>query len=184
MALTDIINTLLPTAATDNVAVFDQDFNQIFRNARAIKAVIKEEAKLMEHPVESGAIITDHRIILPVQIELSLILLSEDYQDVYKQIRQIYFSSTLVVVQTRAGVYENQIIQSMPHEEDPEQYDVLVMALSLKQVQFVRAEFGVIPKQPKNSTTTRRGTQQGTPANTQQTGSAANDFFKGIGVFR
>ncbi len=32
----------------------------------------------MEHPVESGIIITDHRIILPVEIELSLILTSSN----------------------------------------------------------------------------------------------------------
>jgi hypothetical protein len=172
MALTEIISTLLPSFATDDVAVFTQDFTQVFAKARALKATVKESAKLMEHPVESGAIITDHRIILPVEIELSLILASSDYQNVYKQIRSFYLNSTFLTVQTRAGIYYNQIIESMPHEEDPSYYDVLTLALNLKQVQIVTAQFGVQTKNPSNGNTTRRGTQQGTPATPKQTTSA------------
>lgn len=170
MALPNILNTLLPSFAVDYVAVFDQDFNQLFRDARAIKATIKEEAKVMEHPVENGTIITDHRIILPVEIDLAMILLPDVYQDVYEQIRQYYFSSTLLTIQTKSGIYNNQLIAAMPHEEDPDQFDVITLALSLKQVQFVTAQYGVIPKQPKNNTTVKRGTQQATtPATTKQT---------------
>ncbi len=165
----NILSTLLPSYAVDYVAVFDQDYNQVFRTAKAIKAVVKEHAKVMEHPVETGAIITDHRIILPVEIQLSLILTSEDYQDVYKVIRQFYLNGTLLVVQTKSGIYDNQLIQSMPHEEDPTQYDILTLALTLKQVQFVTAQFVIAPKQPKNNTTIKRGSQNSSPANKEQT---------------
>lgn len=159
----NIISTLLPSFAIDYVAIFSQDYQQLFREARAIKAVVKEQSKVMEHPVESGAIITDHRIILPVEIELSLILASADYQSVYKQIRQYYFNATLLVVQTRSGIYENQLISGLPHEEDPTMFDALAIALTLKQVLFVTAKYGVVPKHASNSPTVNRGTQQGTP---------------------
>ena len=191
MSLTDIISTLLPTFAVDSVAVFTQDYQQLFKQARALKAVVKEQAKVMEHPVENGTIITDHRIILPVEIELTLILASSDYQNVYKNIRQYYFNGTLLVIQTRSDIYTNQLIASMPHEEDPTQYDVIPLILNLKQVQFVTAQFGVVPKQPKNANTVKRGTQQGTTAPVEQ-GSAAKQaldggtsFVKGLwkGVF-
>lgn len=157
------LNNLLPSAAVDYVAIFDQNFTQLFREARALKAVVKEQAKVMEHPVESGAIITDHRIILPVEIELSLILASADYQSVYKAIRQYYLNATLLVIQTRAGVYENQLISALPHEEDPTMFDALAIALSLKQVQFVQAQFGVIPKAPANKAVVNRGVQRPKP---------------------
>jgi hypothetical protein len=170
----DIINTLLPGFAVDTVAVFDQNYNQLFREARAIKAVVKEQSKVMEHPVESGAIITDHRIVLPVEIDLSLVLASEDYQDVYKEIRQYYLNATLLVVQTRSGIYTNQLIASLPHEEDPSMYDALTLALSLKEVIMVTAQFAVVPRNPARSSTTNRGTQQGRPATTSQTTTAQN----------
>jgi hypothetical protein len=113
--------------------------------------------------VESGAVITDHRIILPIEIDLSLILASEDYQSVYKAIRQYYLNATLLIIQTRAGIYENQLIAALPHEEDPTMFDALTIALSLKQVFFVTAQFGLVPKNPSNTTTVNRGAQQGTP---------------------
>ncbi len=169
MAISNLISTLLPSFAVDTVAVFTQDFTQVFRNARALKAVVKEQAKVMEHPVESGAIITDHRIILPIEIELSLLLTKDDYKDVYQTIRGYYLQGTLLVVQTRSGVYQNMLIQSMPHEENPDMYEALALALGLKQVIFATAKFGVVPKAPKNSAQVPRGTQQGTTTPTTST---------------
>ena len=167
------IDGFIPSFASDTVAIFTQDYTQLFKNARAIKANVKEEAKVMEHPIETGATIVDHRIILPTEIELSLILLSIDYQTVYHQIRDYYYNSTLMIVQTRSGSYPNQLIQSMPHEEDPTQYDVLTLVLNLKQVQFAVAQYGTTPKNPSNVNTSNRGTQQGTPATDSQSGSIA-----------
>lgn len=164
----NIINTLLPSAATDPVAIFDQNYNQLFKNAKSIKVTVKENSKLMEHPIETGAIITDHRIVLPIEIEMSLILASSDYTDVYKSIRQYYYNATLIIIQTRAAIYTNQLIESIPHEEDPNMYDALTIALSLKQVFFVTAQYAPAPKYPSNTNTQNRGTQQGTPATTQQ----------------
>ncbi len=172
----NVLSTAIASFGSDAVAVFTEDYTQVFRTARAIKAVVKETAKLMEHPIETGAIITDHRIILPVEIELSLVLIASDYQNVYKQIRQYYYNATLLYVQTRAGLYLNQLIQSMPHEEDPDQYDVLTLALHLRQVQYVTAQFSVVPKNISNSSTTNRGTQQGMPASNGQTFEATSLF--------
>ena len=166
---------------------YDQDFHQIFRTARPLKAVVKEQAKLMEHPIETGATIVDHRIILPVEIELSMVLestfgFSVEYQQVYLQIREAYLNSTLLTVQTRSGVYTNQLIQSMPHEEDPTQYDVLTLALSLKQVIFVTAQYGTAPKNPSNTNTVNRGAQQPMAANDDQT-TVAQDAAAGLSSY-
>ena len=163
-----IIDTLLPSFAFDAVAVFTQDYTQIFRDARAVKATIKEQAKVMEHPIETGAVITDHRIILPVEIELSLILLPVSYQDTYKAIRSYYLNGTLLVIQTRTGIYENQLIVNMPHEETPEQYDAISLNLSLREALFVAPENGVAPEAPQDSTTVDRGQQGISSANATQ----------------
>lgn len=170
------IDNLLPFLS-DAVAVFDQNYNQVFRKARSIKAVVKEQAKLMTHPVETGAIITDHRVVLPVEIDLSMILQAPDYQDVYRAVRSYYLNGTLLVVQTRAGIYENQIISAMPHQEDPDQYNALTLALSLRQVQFVTAQYAVIPRDTTNASTVKRGVQQGTTSKEKST--TLNKLFGG-----
>lgn len=193
--LENAVNAFLPGFFYDQVAIFDQNFRQIFSTARPLKAVVKEQAKLMEHPIETGATIVDHRIILPVEIELSLVLesyfgVSVEYQQVYNAIREAYLNSVLLTVQTRSGVYTNQLIQSLPHEEDPTQYDVLTLALSLKQVIFVTAQYATTPKNPSNSNTTNRGMQLPMPASPMQTSIggdvfdlAANGISKAIGFF-
>jgi len=156
----NILETLLPTAAYDQVQVLDQNFNQVFPRARAIKAVVKEEARVMEHPLESGATITDHRVILPVEIELSFILPPGDYQDTYRQIRQFYLNATLLIVQTKSGSYYNQLIASMPHEENPDQYNALTLALTLKEAQFAITAVDYSPENVKQSSEVNRGAQQ------------------------
>jgi hypothetical protein len=163
-----IIDTLLPSFAFDAVAVFNQDYEQLFRDARSIKAVVKEQSKVMEHPLETGAVIADHRIVLPVEIELSLILTPASYQDTYKAIRSYYLNGTILIIQTRTGVYENQIIESIPHEETPEQYDAISLTLSLRQALFVIPENTITPLNPTDSTTVDRGQQGISNANATQ----------------
>jgi len=154
----------IPTASVDVVAILDQNFNQLFRLARPIKASIKEESKIMEHPLETGATVVDHSIILPVQIELSMMLTNGEYRDVYQSIRQVFRNRDLLIVQTKSGVYENQIIESCPHEEDPEQYDAIALALKLREVQLVAAQVVRLStktvRNPKNASTVDKGQQQ------------------------
>ena len=184
MAFAEIANLATSVLSSflgqDTVAVFTQDFTQIFRNARAIKAVVKEQAKVMEHPVESGAIITDHRIILPTEVELSLILTPATYRETYDQINQYYLEGTLLIVQTRSGIYVNQLIHSMPHEEDTNLFNTITLALGLKEVQFVTAKYTTTPRNPKNTNTKQRGAQQPTAATGPQS-SILNDLLSPSG---
>lgn len=162
--IANIISSLTPLIYNaDKVSVFSQDYTQLFKGARPIKAVIKESSKVMEHPIENGAVVTDHRIVLPVEIQLSMILTPATYRQTYNAVKQLYLDGTLLIIQTRSGIYENQLIQEMPHEEDTTIYNTITLALNLKQVQMVTAQFTTTPKAAKNSNTVNRGTQNTTP---------------------
>lgn len=163
-----IIDTLLPSFAFDAVAVFNQNYEQLFVDARAIKATVKEQAKIMEHPIETGAVITDHIIILPIEIELSLILLPATYPDTYKAIKSYYLNGTLLVIQTKTGIYENQVITGIPHEETVEQYDAISLNLTLREALFVIPENSITPEAPQDSNTVDRGQQNFIAANATQ----------------
>lgn len=167
-----LLDTLIPNASADIVAVFDENFSQVFENARPVKAMVKEYAKVMEHPIETGATITDHRVIQPIEIELSMILASDDYRSVYQQIRQLYLDATLLTVQTKTATYENMLISEMPHDEDPDQFDSVILALRMKEVDFVTATFGTLPASkvanPVNASTTQSGEKQSKAVTTRQ----------------
>lgn len=157
-------NTNVPSSASDIVGVFDSDFNQVFPLARPIKCVVKETAKNMEHPVETGVTITDHRIILPTEIELSMILPAGEYRAVYQQIKQLWISAPLLSVQSRADTYDQMMIESIPHEEDPAMFDTIALAIRLKKVLFVSPVAQSLPassvQNPVDQSTVRSGEQQ------------------------
>lgn len=161
-------NTLQSSAAVDVLAVLDKDLNQVFPGVRPIKAQIKEESKPMEHPVETGALVTDHRVILPTDMELSTYVVAEEYREVYRQVKDIYLRGDLLTVQTRVDSYPSMIIVSIPHEESGEIQDGITLILQLREVKFVDAVFEdmkVPPPKPaaaKNSDTKKRGEQRPT----------------------
>lgn len=176
------------SAAVDVVGVFDSNLAQLFQTARPIKAMVKEESKLMEHPGETGVSITDHRIFQPVEIELSLILKPEGYRDTYAQIKAAYTQLTPLSVQTKTGTYANMYVLAMPHDEDPDFFDTVAIALKLREVILVAAQFSQLPAgqvaagangSKSNSSTVKTGQKTTTPATPQQESILHGIFFGG-----
>ncbi|WP_197328957.1 MULTISPECIES: phage baseplate protein [Ralstonia solanacearum species complex] len=174
-----MIDGFTSTAAVDVVGVFDSGFRQCFTEARPMKASVKEPSKAMEHPVESGATITDHRIILPVEIELTMLLASSAYRDIYRQIREMFRKGDILTVQTKAGSYSNMLIAEMPHDENPDAFGTLMLTLKLKEVLIVTARYDKLPpgkvKNKTHASTVQRGEQSGKP--TKKKSSTLHDIF-------
>jgi hypothetical protein len=179
------LNLLTGALSGDVVAIYDTEtFTQLFPDARPIKATVRETSKVMEHPVETGAMIADHHIINPTEIELSLIISSDAYATAYQQIYDAFVNATNLSVQTRTDVYDNMVVMNVPHEEAPEMYDAIAVALHLREVLFVvpasvaasstssatpAAPANYAPADPANSDTVQSGLQApATPANVPQ----------------
>lgn len=159
-----LVDTEYATASFDVVAVLDKDLVQVFPFARPIKATVREDAKLMEHPLETGASVVDHRVILPTEVELSMVLASEEYADVYQQIKQIWKRGDILNVQTRTDSYDSMVIASMPHEESGDMLDGVTLAVMLREVKFVDITYTErkipVNTAPKNTKTKDRGEQR------------------------
>lgn len=154
-------------ASMDAVAVLGQEsFGQMFPLARQMKVSARVESKLMEHPLENGATIVDHRVILPKAIELSLFLESGNYRDTYQQIQAAFEAGTLLIVQTRASSFTNLVIEAMPHDEDPTTFDSIVLSLRLKEAKFITPSYGTLPPRKtankSQASTVKKGQQQTT----------------------
>lgn len=164
-----------PTMAQDVVGVYDSNFFQMFPDARPIKVSLKEAAKLMKHPVESGATITDHRIILPIGISMSMVLTPETYVDTYMQVKAALLSSVVLCVQTNTGYYKNMVVAAMPHEENPAHFDTITMNISLVEVQFVQAQTSQLPdtQKPTGNKTAKAATSTEAGAATTKAKSSA-----------
>jgi hypothetical protein len=169
-------NTQNSTAAMDVVAVLDEDLNQVFPDARPIKASFTEDSKQMEHPLETGVQVTDHRVIQPIEIVLTCMLVGEEYRQVYRTIKDIFIRGDKLTVQSRVESYPSMIVLSIPHEEPPDIQDGAMMIIKLREALFVEAQFTDIKPvkaaASKNAGTTKRGEQKATetpPARRQST---------------
>ena len=166
----------------DNVEVLDSDFNQLFVNAKMMRADVRPMSRPMEHPLESGSVITDHRIILPVEISLIITLLTQDVKDIYNQINALYLSATSLIVQTRSASYKNQYILGLPHAETPEQLGVITINLRLKEAQFATTQSTttqIDPSSASDQNTVDRGTQEAEEPGDQVNTSGAVEIFGG-----
>lgn len=147
----------VPTFSKDVVGVYSSDgTSQLFEKARPLKASVTTAATVMTHPVEDGSTVTDYKVVNPTEIELSMVLSSDDYPDVYKSIKEAFVKSTLLTVQTRSGSYSNMMIAAMPHDEDAAMYDSLSLALKLKEVKFATVKTAKVPvSSPKDARDTK-----------------------------
>jgi hypothetical protein len=119
----------------DIVGVYN-DTAQVYVQARPLKASVRETSKVMEHPVETGVVLSDHHIINPVEIDLPLMVSSVYYAAMYQQIKTDFLAATLLSVKTPVNVYDSMVIADMPHEESPEHFSSVIIGLRLKQVLF------------------------------------------------
>lgn len=152
---------------TDITGVFDSSFNQLFPEARAMKAFINREAKIMQHPLEDGATIVDHRIILPTQIEMLIYIPTTEtasLKNVYQRVLAQFLKPETLIVQTKVGSVRDMIISSMPHEENSDMIDCVAVSLRMEEAQFVKTQFQALPpaavRNKGNTSTTNRGEQQ------------------------
>lgn len=178
-------NTQQATAAVDVTAVLDSSLNQVFTTARPVKATTKPTSKLMEHPLETGATRIDHRVFNPTDIELSMVLVGEEYRQVYQQIKDIWLRGDLLTVQTRTDSWPSMMIKDMPHEESPDLIDGVTLILILHEVMFTTAEFRDMKVKPKmaeakNTSTVKRGEQRPTETPEPRKGSVLSK----VGVFK
>lgn len=174
----DFVQNLLPSGKRDFVLILDDQYFHVLQEAKIVDVRVKPNARNMEHPVEDGSIITDHRILLPVEIDLTVILNDANYADTYASILQYYLDGTLLVVQTKVSVYENMIITEIPHSESSDMLDAIPMIISFKQVQLVSAQYNINPKKQANTNTVQKGTQQGTTANSDQSSKATTGLLQ------
>ena len=137
---------------------------------------MRETSKVMEHPVETGVVLSDHHIINPVEIDLPLMVPAIYYAAIYQQIKADFLAATELSVKTPVNVYGSMIIADMPHEESPEHFNAIIIGLRLKQVLFevpgstqpLPANYS--PAEPGDQNTVQSGLQSASTLGTQAAG--------------
>lgn len=114
----------------DVVQILDQEtLQQVFSQARPLRASVREMSRGLRYPIETGAVLTDSVIIMPLEIHLEVFIPNTAYGTVYPALRTARINGRLLTVQTRTGTYKNMFIEEMPHEETTDVMNAVVMSL-------------------------------------------------------
>lgn len=157
-------NTNIPPASGDLVAVFDGNNNQVFSGASPMRNNTTPRARIMDHPLEDGSVISDHIVFSPVEIQLDVIPRQGEARSIYQQINQLFLAGALLTVQGKTITYSNMVISEAPFLEEPDIFDTITVGIKLRRATFVTPEFGALPasavRDPVQQDTVKTGAKQ------------------------
>lgn len=152
--------------AVDVVGVYGDAFRQYFESTHIMRAVVNESSQLMKQPREDGTTTVDHRVILPVEMQLSVLLPPGDFQNAYYEIKSAYERGESFSVKTRTSIHQNMVLSAMPREETAAEPDLVKIVLVFEEVKYMTAQFQALPPRAvankSDSSTAKRGQQSNT----------------------
>lgn len=145
------------------VIIFGEDGSEVLADVAIVSCKVNDQSKLMEHPVESGAKISDHKVFEPRTMDITIALTSDGFDTEYAELFDLYRQCAILSLQTKVQVYNNLQIASIPHEEKVTTMNRLIFNIQLKEAivvspQFVAAQRSY--KKPENKPTVEVGQQQ------------------------
>lgn len=159
--MTTNLQNPVSTDGSDVVGIFDTEYNQLFSGAKIIKASVTPSANFFKQPLEDSTTRVDHVVVQPMEISLGAIVSGVNYREIYQQIFQAFKVQTQLIVRTKVGSYDNMYIQSMPHDEAAESFDVIVISFNLEETLLSSVVEIFIPQAQADSSTVDRGLQEG-----------------------
>jgi hypothetical protein len=114
----------------------------IWQNAIIMGVSAKPDAQIMQHPLETGAFITDHVVFNLPRVTVRMMLQKSDYADLIPQINSYFSNAQLVDIHGRGKLWQNMAMEAYPFEEDPSYYDAIPLELNFVQAQFVAPSQG------------------------------------------
>lgn len=173
-----LLNTFVPLPSDDVIAILNADGDQILADGRAMNMSVVEASRKFNHPLETNAVRSDHKIILPVEINMRIIFEADFYEDGYRELKELYLNSDELSVQTRVDTYDSMVIVSMPHEETVELFNAIAIDIKFEETLIGITE--IVEGNPEFSTTNRGQVQSQDPSPDQAGGgSVAFDLFFG-----
>lgn len=146
---------------------------------------VSDRMQMMEHPVESGAKITDYEVRQPVEVNIQASLSTYNQAAAaaaYSELVQLYTDGVPLMIKTSADVYSNMLISGIPYDELPQQYDRVVFNLSFKEVVLVKDANAPLSQDdvsdPADAGTVSCGQKQARSAKSNERGGTAGTSSK------
>jgi len=163
--ITNIILHIVQYSRNKNFAVY-KDNKEVLENVQFIDGDVDDDAKIMDHPLENGSVITDHVVFSPNKAKFSIIIDDED-QSSLSEINKYYKDSIPLTIKAKGEMYSNMIIYAKPFKLSSNyfnktSYTLLMRTVQTAETQYVKMTTDQV-KDPKHSSTVKSGQLKGVP---------------------
>lgn len=162
------------------MALLDDAFALITTGSRQIGTLIpdvvvreaqRDEMVITDHPVETGAAISDHAFPRPVEVEMQIGWSDSTggyvgyARDAYEELVALQRQREPFTVTTGSRRYSNMLVSSISLQKDEKTEHISAITVRLREVIIVSTQTTSAPKsaqanEAKTGSTTDRGTQQ------------------------
>ena len=174
--------SLIPTGISIAAAFLADLINPVFIRPRniggfiadvTVREVHLDQLRIVDHPVEQGAEITDHAYKRPVRVTITLGYSNSSYQsggdpnyvqEIYAAFLALQASRQPFDILTGKRAYNSMLAESIAVETDEKSEDSLHMIVSCRQIILVTTQTVTVPNQAnmKNPQSTAATQTQGT----------------------
>ncbi len=133
---------LLVGNSTQDTSKFNvwQDETPVLSGLGVVRVTVEDRAKLFEHPIETGAVVTDHEIFDPAQINIQAYISISDTSTL-TELEQLYLAGTVLKVRAGNKIIEKAVISARPFEISASVFDKTLYNISFKEVQTVTSTY-------------------------------------------
>lgn len=151
-----------------NFSIYDSS-KEILTSISVLRYSVLDDSQIMKSPIESGVLVSDQQIFNPIEISCEVAFPSKDsaierlsiddlingstqsFEDAFKELQYYYKNSLPVQVKTKAKVYPNMYITSIPSDVNPDNIDRQIFSIRFEQTLIVEPEYVKIPSKSVNN---------------------------------
>lgn len=137
---------------------------EVLQNAQISRIVVEDNAKLFEHPLETGAVIVDHEIFEPKRANAQAYISNDDAQTL-KELEYLYITGTPLKIRAGNKIIDKVVISSKPFEISGAMLDKTLYSIAFKEAPMVTPLYVKLTNSKSASNTSRvnSGVKQAKP---------------------
>ena len=113
-----------------------QDDNEVLSGLQIVRIALDDNAKLFEHPLETGAVITDHIIYEPKRVAIQAYI-SDDDSSTLEELETLYLSGASLKIRAGNKIIDKVVIAGKPKEINGSVFDKTLYSINFKEAQEV-----------------------------------------------
>ena len=127
-----------------------EDLKEVLSGLEIVRIALEDNAKIFEHPLETGAVITDHIIYNPKNVAIQAYI-SNDDEETLLELETLYLSGASLKIQAGNKIIDKVVIAGKPNEITGTVFDKTLYSINFKEAQEVTPAYTAYTARKKST---------------------------------